>query len=341
MTIKKLRSSTLGAGAGWVMLGLSAVSVQAADNSLSAVRETVRQSIRSSDIGAGYAAIINFASEPAISSSTLWIDHGLSNSDELSVTKFPLRYEFDLDGRDWKPFVQATLAKLNLEQTYPVFEGEKIKPEWESYSATLGGGVRIPLNEEWSILPAADFGWASISNDVKYTGERGNNLLRPVLDEILFDWSADAWLANGHLALQYQGTIRKLEIDAKLSGTLSHIESYRTTTDLQELDEDIGTLSLKIDGTYPLNASLAGHPLSVIGHLGGSTLVGPNRDALGFTYVYEAGLSLQADISRYGLPVSKLKSGRDGALGRQCRGLVDAVRVQVLRRLRKVPGSMP
>lgn len=242
------------------------------------------------------------------------------NPDELSVTKFPLRYEFDLTGRGWKPFVQATLAKLKLEQTYQVFDVEKIKPEWESYSASLGGGVRIPFGDGWSILPAADFGWASLSNDVHYSGEIGNNFLRPVFDEILFDWSADAWLANAHLAVQYQGTLDKLEVDAKLSGTLSHIETYRATTDLQEFDADIGTISLKVDGTYPLGASLAGHPLSLIGHLGGSTLVGPNRDALGFTYHYEAGLSLQADISRHGLPVSKVSLGAMGLWGDNVEG---------------------
>jgi hypothetical protein len=320
MKMKKTRFHSLVKGISAAMLVLSALSVQAADDALNELRNAERQLIRSSDVGTGYAAIINFASEPNISSSTLWIDHGLPNNDELSVTKFPLRYEFDLTGRSWKPFVQGTLAKLKLEQTYPVFEGEKIKPEWTSYSASIGGGVRIPLTEGWSVLPAAEVGYASLSSDVRYTGEVGKTFLQPVLDEILFDWSVDAWLANGHLALQYQGSLRDLEIDAKLSGTLSHIESFRTTTDLQEFSEDIGTLSFKVDGTYPLGISLAGHPLSVIGHLGSSTLVGGNRDVLGFTYINEAGLSLQADVSRHGLPVSKVSLGAMALWGDNVKG---------------------
>jgi hypothetical protein len=55
--------------------------------------------------------------------------------------------------------------------------------------------------------------------------------------------------------------------------------------------------------------SLAGHPIAVIGHLGTSTFAGINRDALGFTDLNEAGVSLQAGIKRYGLPVSKLSLG--------------------------------
>ena len=68
--------------------------------------------------------------------------------------------------------------------------------------------------------------------------------------------------------------------------------------------------------------SLAGHPIAVIGHLGTSTFAGSNRDALGFTDLNEAGVSLQADIKRYGLPVSKLSLGVNAALGRQRQRLV-------------------
>ncbi len=169
-------------------------------------------------------------------------------------------------------------------------------------------------------FPLSMWAMLSLSSDVRYTGEVGKNFLQPVFDEILFDWSAVAWLTNGHLALQYQGSLRDLEIDAKLSGTLSHIESFRTITDLQELSEDVGTLSFKIDGTYPLGISLAGHPLSVIGHLGSSTLVGGNRHVLGFTYVNEAGLSLEADLSKHGLPVSKVSLGALGLWGDNVKG---------------------
>jgi hypothetical protein len=84
---------------------------------------------------------------------------------------------------------------------------------------------------------------------------------------------------------------------------------HSTTTDLQESSENIGTIRFKVDCTCPLGMSLAGHPIAVIGHLGTSTFAGSNRDALGFTYPNEAGVSLQAGIKRYGLPVSKLSLG--------------------------------
>ncbi len=301
-------------------LATATSSVQAADDGFAALRDAYSRVIASSDIAATYTAMINFAAEPNISSSTLWIDNGQQNDDKLKVTKLPLRYEFDLTGRGWKPFVQATLANLTLDETISLLGTEQVKSEWTSYSATLGGGVRIPLAEGWSVLPAMDFGYASLSNDVKYTGPIGNTFLRPLFDQILFDWSADAWLANGHLAVNYLASFRKLDIDATLSGTLSHIESFRTTTDLQTFRKDFGTLSFKIDGAYPLGVSVGGAPLSVVGHLGSSTFVGGKRDTLGFPYINEAGVSLQADISKHHLLASKLSLGAMGLWGDNVKG---------------------
>ena len=43
--------------------------------------------------------------------------------------------------------VQATLARLRLEGTLDLDPSNRIEPEWESYSATIGGGIRIPLSK--------------------------------------------------------------------------------------------------------------------------------------------------------------------------------------------------
>ncbi len=303
-----------------VTLGASTLVVQAVDETATALREAKSETLKSSGFASSYAAIINFASEPDISSSTLWVDNGLQNDDRLKVIKFPFRHEFGVTDGGWHPFVQATVAKLSIEQTIPVLKTDRIELELDSYSVTIGGGVRIPLSGGWSLLPAIDTGYANVGSDIGYSGALDSPLLKPEIDKILIDWSADAWLTNVHLALQYQGWWHKLAIDAKLSGTLSHIASYRTSSDLRAFSENIGTISLKVDGTYPLGVSVAGYPLAVIGHLGSSTLVGSNRDALGFTYLNEAGLSLQVDLSNKDLPVSKLSIGAMGFWGDNVKG---------------------
>ena len=83
------------------------------------------------------------------------------------------------------------------------------------------------------------------------------------------------------MALFYSRQFGKLAIDAHLAGTVGHIKSYDTTHELQEFSETISTASIKIDCTYPL----------------------------GISSIYETGLSLQADITRHGLPIKKVGLG--------------------------------
>ena len=287
------------------------------DDLIAAIRESVKND--AAKITPAYAAMINFESEPNISSSTLWIDTAQETDDKLKVIKLPMRYEFDLTVSGWKPFAQATLAKLSYEQTQDLSgvltPGEAVNPTWDSYSVTLGGGVRIPIDQSWSILPAIDGGYAHLSNDTEYSGQFSNTIIKPALQGVVYDWSADAWLVNGHITLQYRGQIRKLDVDAKLSYTLSHTESFSSTSEFQEFSESFQTISLKIEGTYPLGISLMDYPLSIITRLGNSTFLGENRGELDFTYLNEVGLSLQTDISRHDLPVKKLSLGGMALLG--------------------------
>lgn len=285
-------------------------------------REQFKHALKASNISAVYAGMINFESEPDVSSSTLKIDSGLLEDDEINLTKLPLRHEFDLTHQGWKPFVQATLGKFKYTQKASLLDdpNETLDSRWKSYSATIGGGVRIPLGHGFSILPAIDGGYASLKNDGDYAGPISTGLLQPLLDGILTNWSADAWLANGHLALKYEGAVGKFDVDAKASYTYSHIESYRTSDPVLDFSENMGTVSFKLDATYPLNASLGGYPLGLIGHIGNSSFVGPNRDTLGFDSVYEVGLSLEVDISQHDLPVKKLSLGGEYLWGDDVRG---------------------
>ena len=285
------------------------------------VDPSLEQAIRSSDIAAGYAALINFASEPTISSSHLWVDNGLENDTRLTITKFPLRHEFKAQVHRWKPFVQATLARLVMDQTYDVFDGqESVEPTWSAYSFAVGGGVRIPLSPHWSLLPAFDLGYTRLNNTVHYSGDRGNIGLKPLLDGILFNWSADAWLSNVHLALRYENSFKKLDVTTTVSGTASRIESFNSTSSFQEFGETLGTMHFKADGTYPLGISFKGNPLSVVGHVGNTTMVGDKRDELGFTSVNETGISFEMGLGQYDLPLSKLGIGAMGLWGKNVYG---------------------
>jgi hypothetical protein len=59
MKMKKTQVTSLVRGVGWAMLGLSALSVHAADDAIEQARNAERQLNRSADVGTAYAANIN------------------------------------------------------------------------------------------------------------------------------------------------------------------------------------------------------------------------------------------------------------------------------------------
>lgn len=264
--------------------------------------------IRSGDLAGGYAAMINFSTEPDISAAKLDIENDTTFDDTLRVIKFPLRHEFELDGRNWKPVIQSTLSRFTLESGLPLTTNENINAKWTAYSATLGGGARIPIAESWSIMPAIDAGYAYLRNEAEY-GPIGESVLKPILSGKLFDWEAHSWMINAHLALFYNRMFNDLEIDARLSGTASHIESFKTTSDLQNIQETIGTISFKGDATYPLGFSIWKYPIYGVAHYGHSTLISEPGASLGFTYVNEAGFSFKANIEHHGIPIKSFGLG--------------------------------
>jgi hypothetical protein len=61
-------------------------------------------------------------------------------------------------------------------------------------------------------------------------------------------------------------------------------------------------------------------PLSWIFHAGNNTFVGPNHNALDFTYLFELGFSLKADISRKDWMIKSVSLGAMGITGDNVNG---------------------
>ena len=264
--------------------------------------------IRAAHLSSAYASIINFSAEPDVSSSKLWVDKGTDDELQMRITKFPLRHEFKLKNHAWKPVVQGTLGRLKLNNDLIIDPDNRVESEWKSYSATLGGGIRFPLSKDWSILPAVDAGYAHLENEATYIGPV-STALQPLLSGKLFDWTADAWLVNGHLALFYEHQFGNFTVNAHGGGTIGYIESYDSTHEIQEFSETVGSFNLKIDCAHPLGFAIAGDPISIVGHLGNNTILTDMHTSIDTSSIYETGLLLQADIARHGIPIKKVGLG--------------------------------
>lgn len=308
---------------GW-LLAMAPVPVLAQSGLDEVIDEVRRQAIQQAGpdrLGAGYAAMMNFAATPDISSATYYIDGGSGADDPtLNVYKIPLRHEFTLEGRDWKPFVQASFGYLDYEAKFDFLPQESIKADWKSYGGLLGLGVNMPLSDDLDFVPALDLGLVRLESSADYRGPVAEAILKPALEGVVFDWDANAYLVGATLGLDYRHAFETWTVEGRTRLTYSHFDTYDSSSPQVEFDANIATFTLQIDVIKPIDAQIGGYPLALVGHFGNTTFIGDNRDALGFDYFFEAGLALETDISQNDWPVKKLRLGAMGIFGADVTG---------------------
>lgn len=195
---------------GWllVMAPFPAIAQSGLDEIIAQIRRQAIQEVGPDRLGAGYAAMMNFAAAPDISAATYYIDSASADDPTLNVFKIPLRHEFTLEGRDSKPFVQASFGYLDYEATLDFLPQESIKADWKSYGGLLGLGVNAPLSEQLSFVPAIDLGLVRLESSADYRGSIANTILKPAFRGVVFDWDADAYLVGGDAGPGLQPPVR-------------------------------------------------------------------------------------------------------------------------------------
>ena len=271
----------------------------AAQTTLDGLRDQLKNELRNSNIGAGYAQMLNFFVDPSISASRLESDDGT----EYNVFKMPLQYEFPATDGGWQLAIRGTLSHANAENDFSLLGDEIIEGTWEADSALIGLGVLVPAGESFTWFLGGQIGISRLENEADYRGELSSAIVAPVVDGILFNWDTNARIASVTAGLDYRARFAE-RYDLKLNTryTHSHIASYSESRDLQSFSEDTGTFSASADLDHPYNASLWNLPLFGVARVGATAFAGPARDALGFTHFYSIGYSVGVDTterSRY------------------------------------------
>lgn len=322
MTRNMIRVFQQVAVGGWLMVMTSfpAFAQSSLDEIIDQVRQQAIRQVGPDRLGAGYAAMMNFATTPDISAATYYIDSASADDPTLNVYKIPLQHEFALEGRDWKPFVQATFGDLDYEAKFDLLPGESVQADWKSYGGSLGLGVKVPLGQGLTFVPALDLGLMHLESSADYRGPVAEAILKPALQGVVFDWDADAYLVGATVGLDYNQSFDSWTVEGRTRLTYNYLNTYDSSSDLVEFDAGITTFTLQIDAVKPIDAQIGGYPLALVGHFGNTTFIGNNRDALGFDYFFEAGLALETDISKNDWPVKKLRLGAMGIFGADVTG---------------------
>ncbi len=257
-------------------------------------RDQVARDLGDTNIGAGYAQMLNFFVDPSISASRLEADDGT----EYDVFKLPLQYEIPVNDRGWQLAVRGTLSHATAENTFSIIDGETIDGSWEATSGQLGLGLILPAGERLSWFVAGQLGISRLESEADYNGPRSREVLAPLVDGILLNWDTNASIMGLSGGLDYKRRLaNRYDLDLNARYTYSRIDSYSESRDLASFKEDTGTLSVAADVDHPWSSSLGSLPLFGTVHLGATAFTGPNRKALGFSHFYMLGYSVGVKVA--------------------------------------------
>lgn len=292
-----------------VLLFFIANHVDAQQQIIDELREYAKQEIGPDRLGASYAAMINFAVNPDISTAVYNIQVDSADEPQLNEYRLPFRYVFKLDDNSWRPLIQLNLAYQSQKAGFGFLEDESVNAEWQIYGGSLAIGAEIPAGKHFVIISALDAGVVRIKSSADYYGVLADLLFRPALDGLVFNWEANAWLMGATVGVDCPLNFNTYDLRIYSSLTHNYIETYDSSSGLIEFGTNITTFHANVDATFPTKLSFSGFPLSLVLTAGNTTFLGPNRDALDFQYFFENGLGIEMDISIKNWLVKKVQLG--------------------------------
>lgn len=279
------------------------------------VRAFAQEELGAQNIGSAYAAMINFAGNPDVSTATYYIDDPNAVDATLDVFRVGLRHEWGEKEDRWRPFVQALFPYQTLEYKEPLLGGDRVDVSWKAYGVVGTAGAEYRVNSRLRITPALNFGSVRLESNAGYQGGFAENILEPALDGLAYDWEADAWVAGLSLWMDYRREFDGFDAAFHAGVTHNHVESYRVSSELIHFSSRATTVAGSVETIHPTPVEIWNFPISLVLTGGATAFLGPGREALGFDRFYDGGVAFEADIDRWGLPVRTLRLGLLGIVG--------------------------
>ena len=296
--------------------GFPGLAAAQSDDLIDAIRELAKESFDPVKIGAGYAAIVDFAVSRDISSANFYPDATEGVVDPaLNHFQFPFRFVFGDDARAPRPFLQGLFAYQTVESGFDFAPGEFVDSEWKTYGFSLSGGYDIPLSEHLSLLPVLSAGYGRLENRARYSGPISEGLLQPALAGLIFDWDSNAISYGASVGIDYKRELGGFDIEVLGSLTHHFVESVNAANEFVEFRSRVTAFDLEVNTVHPTSWNLFDNPVSLVGLFGNTRIFGPERDALGFDNFFEAGGGLELDVSARGWKIRSLRFGVKAIFG--------------------------
>ncbi len=274
------------------------------------VSDFVSSQLGPDQVGASYAALINFAGNPDISTATYYIDAAPGTEATLTVGRFSFSHSFYEEGDDWRPFIQVLVPYEHL--VYDIDtrnNANAADARWDGVGLVLTAGNEFILSDRWTFAPALNVGAFRLDSNAGFRGATTESILDPSFNGQIFDWTAYAWVLGGSLWFDYEREFRRFDLGWKTGITLNHVRSFHTSSEEIRFSSEAVTLTTSLESVHETPVNLSGFPICLVLSAGATAFLGPARDALGFPGYTDYGIAFRADITRLGFPLETLQLG--------------------------------
>ncbi len=255
-----------------------------------------------SEYGADYAFLSLTSLSPDFSAANYTIRNNDGSDVKLSILRLP--YRMDLQSSPTRKLqLEFTLAYQQDSQWVLTFPGpdEGIDATW----TTLGGGLGLlfeqQLAEHLRFTPSLRSGVTKMENHATYYGVQ-TNLIKDTLDGTLLNWTTNASVTSLGLGLSYDWSLRDRVSSLKADVYHVRVKSFNESTSAVKFDEAANMVTLKADLIFPTRVTLADERLDLVLLFGSNIYFGENRDTLGYTTSYQAGLGSELPLRWRGTP---------------------------------------
>jgi hypothetical protein len=262
------------------------------------VPDQVRAQVASARLGAGYAQMINLSATPDLSAASYRID-GADPSADLDVLRLPYQAKWLPLSDDADLYWKAEAGWLQLKQDFPwnptPGAAGTFGSKWTAYSVGAGVLAKVRLGSGFSVEPAVDVALARLQNRTSYSGSA--TVLQPLLDGLLFNWNADAWLVTPGVAVEWTDVVGEGRARVRGHVARSWIASFDETDPVQRFREATNIYSIRVEYLHPTEWKAFERRMSWVTYGSYAGFFGANRDMLGFDAVAEVGGGLELPIT--------------------------------------------
>ena len=287
----------------WVrsMVSCLALSAGLSAQSLSDLRDDLREQVRGVRYGAFLTSFLGLAEEAQLSGATFKLDGDPDT--RFAITTLPLRRDFEL---------AEGLPKLRLEgdvgyvrarfDVADIYAGAapalatRVTSVYESVGGVIGVGPVFEA-DGWQITPLVLVGVAHVDNDTDYAGP-GDAVTRALTDGILFNWDS-TWFSYGAAIGTESPTfdLGEVELIGKARLDYRHVRSLQTDDPALDDEEDQGWLSLRLDAEGPMHLRPFDRDLRWTGVVGYKRFLKDGEELLGFDDYFQVGVGAVWDCS--------------------------------------------